>query len=137
MVGRKKPQSQSTTEASYRRGEIWMVDFGNPVGTELGMEHPAVIVSRQELNDFAARIGRVIVVPATSTHFTNSSGTTLFSHREVGDSISNGLHHSTYFMTEQVRSVSTIRLRRLIGVLEANHVRAIDDRLCLVLDLFQ
>ncbi|MBX9878871.1 MAG: type II toxin-antitoxin system PemK/MazF family toxin [Candidatus Obscuribacterales bacterium] len=137
MAGGGKPKSHSASEASYRRGEIWMVDFGNPLGTELGMEHPAVIVSRQELNNFAARLGRVIVVPGTSAHFTNSSGTTLFSHREVGDSISNGLHHSTYFMTEQVRSVSIIRLRRLVGVLEASHVRAIDDRLCLVLDLFQ
>lgn len=30
-----------------------MVDFGNPVGSELGMEHPGLIVSAQELNNSA------------------------------------------------------------------------------------
>lgn len=123
--------------ASYRRGDIWMVDFGNPIGAELGKEHPAVIVSMQQLNNFAQRLGRVIVVPGTSTHVTNQSGETIRSHREVTTSISNGLDHTTYFMSEQVRSVSIIRLRRLVGVMAASHVNAIDDRLCLVLDLFR
>lgn len=115
-----------------------MVDFGNPVGTELGMEHPAVIVSRQELNNNAARVGRVIIVPGSSTHFTNAQGKTLLSHQEVTASESNGLDHTTYFMTEHVRSVSiTRRLRRLVGAMENGHVRDIESRLCLVMDLFK
>lgn len=123
--------------ASYRRGDIWMVDFSTPVGTELGMEHPAVIMSQQDLNNLAARLGRVIVVPGTSSHFTNTQGKTILSHQEVAASASNKLDHTTYFMAEQVRSVSIIRLRRLIGTMEHVHVRDIENRLCLVMDLFK
>jgi mRNA interferase MazF len=128
---------QPVQPASYRRGDIWMADFGNPVGTELGMEHPAVIVSQQGLNNYAQRVGRLIVVPGTSTQFTNAQGKTLLSHQEVRASVSNGLNHTTYFMAEQVRSVSIVRLRRLIGAMENGHVRDIESRLCLVMDLFK
>ncbi len=114
-----------------------MIDFGNPVGTELGMEHPGVIVSRQELNDNAPRVGRVIVVPGTSTRFTNAQGKTFLCHQEVPASSSNRLDHTTYFMAEQVRSASISRLRRLIGVMENAHMRDIESRLCLVMDLFK
>jgi mRNA interferase MazF len=122
---------------SYRRGDIWMVDFGNPVGTELGTEHPAVIVSIQEFNNNANRIGRVIIVPGTSTHLTNAQGKTIKLHQEVLASISNGLNHTTYFMSEQVRTTSIIRFRRLVGAMEPAHVREIESRLCLVMGLFQ
>jgi len=101
------------------------------------MVHPAVIVSRQELNNFAAQIGRVIVVPGTSTHVTNAQGQTIFMHREVPASPSNGLHHTTYFMAEQVRSASILRLRRFVGSMERIHVREIEERLCFVMDLFK
>ncbi len=121
--------------SSYRRGDIWMVDFGNPVGTELGMEHPAVIVSIQELNK--APIRRVIIVPGTSTRITNAQGQTIRVHHEVPVAPSNGLHHTTYFMSEQVRTASLIRFRRLVGAMEQGHVREIEDRLCLVMGLFR
>lgn len=129
--------NQPATTASYTRWEIWMVDFGNPLGTELGMEHPAVIVSRLELNKYAPQIGRVIVVPGTSTQYTNSKGQTLTWHREVPASLSNGLRHTTYFMAEQVRSVSINRLRRLVGSMERVHASEIENRLCFVMDLFK
>jgi mRNA interferase MazF len=128
---------QPVQAASYRRGDIWMVDFGNPVGTELGLEHLALIVSRQELNALASKVGRVIVVPGTSTHFTNAQGKTLLSHEEVPASPSNRLDHTTYFMAEQVRTVSITRFRRLVGAMENSHLRSIESRLCLVMDLFK
>ena len=120
---------------NYRRGDIWMVDFGNPVGTELGMEHPAMIVSIQELNN--APIRRAIIVPGTSTRITNAQGQTIRVHHEVPASPSNGLDHTTYFMSEQVRTVPLIRFRRLVGAIEQRHVREIEDRLCLVMGLFR
>lgn len=120
---------------SYRRGDVWMVDFGNPVGTELGLEHPAVIVSIQELNH--VRMGRAIIVPGTSTHSINAQGKTVVIHQEVPASSSNGLHHTTYFMTEQIRTVSFLRFRRLVGALEHGHLREIENKLCLVMGLFR
>lgn len=133
MTQRTTPQAAQPP--NYRRGDIWMVDYGNPVGSELGMEHPGVIVSAQGLNNTAA--GRVIVVPGTSSHYTNAKGQTLLTHQEVPASLTNGLANTTYFMTEQVRSVSTVRLRKLRGNIERNLLRDIEDRLCLVLDLFK
>lgn len=137
MTAAPPSSNQPAQPVNYRRGDIWMVDFGNPVGTELGMEHPAVIVSKQEFNNLAQSIGRVIVVPGTSTRFVNSRGNTLLSHQEVPASGSNGLQHTTYFMAEQVRSVSIARFRRVVGAMENAHVRDIEDRLCLVMDLFK
>lgn len=46
-----------------RRGDLWMCDFGDPVGHEPGYRHPAVVVSATQFN---AR-GIMIVVPITKT----------------------------------------------------------------------
>jgi mRNA-degrading endonuclease toxin of MazEF toxin-antitoxin module len=114
-----------------------MVDFGNPVGSEIGMEHPAVIVSRQEYNNFADMLGRLIIVPGTSTHTTNSMGQTIITHEEVQSSNANGLAHTTYFMSEQVRAISIKRCRRLVGSMEKSYLKGLEQRLCLVMDLFK
>lgn len=48
-----------------RRGEVWLVDFGDPVGHEQGYRRPAVIVSSNDLKRGLA--GLAIVVATTST----------------------------------------------------------------------
>jgi mRNA interferase MazF len=48
-----------------RRGEVWLVDFGNPIGREQAGRRPAVVVSADRLNESLA--GVVIVVPCTTT----------------------------------------------------------------------
>lgn len=131
------PPKPDAAQPPFRRGDIWLVDFGNPVGSELGMEHPAVIVSRQEFNNFADKIGRLIIVPGTSTHTVNSKSETILTHEEVTASNANGLAHTTYFMSEQVRAISIIRCRRLVGSMEKRHVTSLEQRLCLVMDLFK
>jgi mRNA interferase MazF len=47
-----------------RHGEIWLVDFGEPIGREQAGRRPAVIVSDNEMNDGSS--GLVIVVPMTT-----------------------------------------------------------------------
>ncbi len=47
------------------RGEIWLVDFGTPIGHEQGYQLPAMIVSADRMNTSTA--GLVIVVPLTRT----------------------------------------------------------------------
>ena len=128
----------SPLPVTYQRGQIWMVDFGQPLGHEFGMEHPAVIVSERGINSLADKLGRLIVVPGISTRIENPrTGTLLSSHQEVPNSSANGLVNRTYFMAENVRSLSTQRLRRLTGMMEPILLRRLDDRLCLVMDLFQ
>lgn len=122
---------------AFRRGDIWMVDFGNPLGSELGMVHPAAIISIQEMNNAAHKIGRVIVVPSTSTNVRNAKGNTIAVHLEVIASSSNGLHHTTYFMAEQVRTASVIRFKKRLGQLDKQNIKEIENRLCLVMGLFK
>jgi mRNA interferase MazF len=124
---------QPSLPPSYKRGDIWMVDFGQPVGTELGMEHPALIVSIPEL----VALKKLIVVAGTSTRFENKRGNVISFHLEVPASASNGLDRATYFMSEQVRSLSVLRFRRRVGSIESKRLQEMEDRLCLVMKLFR
>jgi mRNA interferase MazF len=88
------------------RGEVWLVDFGDPVGHEQSGRRPAVVVSADPLN--ASRAGIVIVVPTTTTH------RGLPSHVEIEPRRS-GLDELSYAKCEDVKSVSVRRLVARLG----------------------
>jgi mRNA interferase MazF len=88
---------------NVRRGDIWLIDFGEPTGREQGGRRPGVIVSADRLNDSPG--GIAIVVPCTTT----PRG--LPSHIEI-QSETSGLDEVRYAKCEDVKSVS---VRRLIG----------------------
>jgi len=90
-----------------RRGEIWLVDFGEPVGREQAGLRPAVVVSSDALNDGPA--GVLLVVPVTSTR------RDLPSHVEIEPEES-ALHHPSYAKCEDVKSISERRLVDRLGV---------------------
>ena len=90
-----------------RRGEIWLVDFGMPVGRERAGIRPAVVASTDALNEGPA--GVVLVVPVTSTR------RDLPSHIEIEPGES-GLDHPSYAKCEDVKSVSERRLIDRLGV---------------------
>lgn len=92
---------------SARRGEIWLVDFGESVGHEQAGRRPAVVVSADQLNDSPA--GVVIVVPCTTTRRGVPSHVGL----EPGTS---GLDAVSYAKCEDVKSVSDRRLVLRLGV---------------------
>ncbi|MGH3914880.1 MAG: type II toxin-antitoxin system PemK/MazF family toxin [Pseudonocardiaceae bacterium] len=89
-----------------RRGEIWLVDFGIPVGHEQDYRRPAVVVSADRMN--ASRAGLVVVIPVTRTQ------RGLPSHVELDDEAT-GLREISYGKCENVKSVSTERLVHRIG----------------------
>ena len=93
-----------------RRGELWLVDFGEPIGREQAGVRPAVVVSTDALNEGPA--GVVLVVPVTSAQ------RGLPSHVEIepGDS---GLDHVSYAKCEDVTSASEGRLIDRLGVVGA------------------
>jgi mRNA interferase MazF len=91
---------------SARRGEVWLIDFGNPVGREQSGSRPAVVVSADSLNDSPA--GVVVVVPITTTH------RGLQSHVEI-DQGSSGLDEVSYAKCEDVKSVSEQRMIARLG----------------------
>jgi mRNA interferase MazF len=92
---------------SPRRSEIWLVDFGEPVGREQSGRRPAVVVSADLLNE--SRAGVVVVVPIT----TRNRG--LPSHIEI-DRDSSGLDEVSYAKCEDVKSISQQRLISRLGV---------------------
>ncbi|MEJ7765063.1 MAG: type II toxin-antitoxin system PemK/MazF family toxin [Acidimicrobiales bacterium] len=89
-----------------RRGEVWLLDFGDPIGTEQAGRRPAVVVSDDEMND--GRSGLVIVVPITSAR------RGLPSHVELDDPLT-GLDEISYAKCEDIKSVSEHRLITRLG----------------------
>jgi mRNA interferase MazF len=109
-----------------RRGEIWLVDFGDPVGREQSGSRPAVVVSADRLNE--SRAGVVIVVP-TTTAFRG-----LPSHVEI-ERGGSGLDEVSYAKCEDVKSVSTQRLIGRLGVVNDEAAFQIARALRFLLDL--
>ena len=109
-----------------RRGEVWLVDFCDPVGREQSGSRPAVIVSADRLNE--SRAGVVIVVPTT----TALRG--LPSHVEIEPGGS-GLDEVSYAKCEDVKSVSTERLIGRLGVVTDEAAFQIARALRFLLDL--
>lgn len=108
-----------------RRGEIWLVDFGTPIGHEQGYRRPAVVVSADRMN--SSRAGLAIVVPVTRTH------RGLPSHVEIEPAAS-GLREISYAKCEDVKSVSVERLVHRIGTIPAGELRRIVEILVLLID---
>lgn len=110
---------------SARRGEIWLVDFGEPVGREQAGRRPAVVVSADRLNE--SRAGVVIVVPCTTTH------RGLPSHVEI-DPETSGLDEVSYAKCEDVKSVSEHRLVGRLGAVNDEALFRIARALRFLLD---
>lgn len=89
-----------------RRGEIWLVDFGVPVGREQAGRRPAVVVSADPLNQGPA--GLAIVVPCTTAHRGLRSNIEL-------DPSDTGLDEVSYAKCEDVKSISAERLVARLG----------------------
>ncbi|MGI8815163.1 MAG: type II toxin-antitoxin system PemK/MazF family toxin [Pseudonocardia sp.] len=107
------------------RGEIWMVDFGTPIGHEQGYRRPAVVVSADRLN--RSRADLAIVVPMTRTRCG------LPSHIEVEPGES-GLREVSYAKCEDVKSVSIERLTRRVGLASPTELRGIVQVIVLLVD---
>jgi mRNA interferase MazF len=99
----------ATPPHSVRRGEVWLVDFGDPVGREQAGLRPAVVVSADSLNE--SRAGVVIVVPLT----TSRRG--LPSHVEIETGAS-GLDTVSYAKCEDVKSASEARFVARLGIVD-------------------
>jgi mRNA interferase MazF len=120
--------STALTEArpAPRRGDIWVVDFGTPIGHEQGYQRPAVVVSDDRLNRSRAEL--VIVVPVTTTR------RGLPSHVEIGTGES-GLAETSFAKGEDVKSISTRRLTRRLGTTTDDRLGRLENVLRLLLAL--
>lgn len=95
-----------------RRGEVYLCDFGDPIGHEQGFRRPAVVVSHDEMS----RYGLPIVLPVTRTKRGYPT------HVEL-DGV---LPVTSYVQCEQIRTVSAKRLLRPLAVLDDVAIMRID-----------
>lgn len=93
-----------------RRGDIWLIDLGEPLGHDQGWTRPALIVSSDGWN---AHAKTVTVLPLTRTRHG------LPTRVEIEPTSSNGLDEVSYARCEDIRAVSERRLTRRIGRVDA------------------
>jgi mRNA interferase MazF len=100
--------------------QVWLVDFGNPVGHEEGGVRPAVVVGSAVHCRFP--IGMAMVVPLTTRH----RG---LDHHVRIDSPESGLERTSWARTEDLTAVSTQRFRRAqpLGVASSNEVARLSE----------
>ncbi|HZE65719.1 MAG TPA: type II toxin-antitoxin system PemK/MazF family toxin [Sporichthyaceae bacterium] len=106
------------------RGEVWMVDLGQPIGHEAGATRPALVVS----DDPANAHGLAVMCPITRTR----RGYPTQVEIEQGSS---GLDTTSYVQTEQIRTVSTKRLTHRLGMIDSSELSSVERSLRFLLRL--
>lgn len=114
-----------------QRGEIRLVDLDPVRGSEANKRRPAVVVSNDQANAVAERLGRgvVTVVPMTS------NTARVFAFQVLLESGDTGLSVESKAQAEQVRAVSVDRLGPPMGRLPHRAMASLDDALRLHLGL--
>lgn len=92
--------------AEARRGELWLTDFGEPLGREQGWLRPALVVSADEWNRHASTL---TVLPLTRTRHSYPTRV------EIEPDTTNTLDATSYARCEDIRSISERRLVHSIG----------------------
>lgn len=115
-----------STGPAPARGEVWMAELGTGRGREQSGTRPILIVSVDGFNQSGS--GLVIAVPLTSRK------KRVRSHVEVLPP-EGGVSVTSYVKCEDVRSISTERLLRLIGSVSASTLSAVEDRLRFLMGL--
>jgi len=108
------------------RGEIWMVDLNPTMGHEQAGKRPALVVSVDSFNQSAAELA--IVLPLTS----RAMGIRSHVGIRKGEA---GLKINSYIKCEDVRSVSTKRLSRRLGLVSETTLDAVEDILRILMGL--
>jgi mRNA interferase MazF len=113
------------------RGEIRVVDLDPVRGSEANKRRPAVLVSNDQANTMAARLGRgvVTVVPVTS------NVERVFPFQVLLPAEETRLRMDSKAQAEQVRSVAVERVGPVVGRVPLRLMAAVDDALRLHLQL--
>jgi mRNA interferase MazF len=110
------------------RGEIWMVDFGIPFGSEPGWRRPSIVVQNDEFNQSAMHT--TIVIPLTSNlRLADFPGNMLLPVAQTG------LNKDSVAVTPQITVIDKARLSEKICDLSDEFMRQCDENIQLLLDL--
>ena len=108
------------------RGEVWLVDLDPARGHEQAGMRPGLVVSVDLFNRGPAEL--VVVVPLT----TRAKGIPWHVPVEPPEG---GLEQKSFIKCEDVRSVAKERLTRRLGMVSAETLVAVEDRLRILLGL--
>lgn len=114
-----------------RRGEIRVVNFNQARPSEVAKRRPALVVSNNQANQTAQRLGRGVltVVPITS------NVQQIYPFQVLLPAGTAGLRADSKAQAEQVRAVSIDRIGELIGQAPESIMASIDQALRLHLAL--
>ena len=114
-----------------RRGEVRLVDLEPVRGSEANKRRPAVLVSNDQANAIAGRLGRgvVTVVPLTS------NVERVFAFQALLPASVSGLRIDAKAQAEQIRSVAVERVGPVLGRLSPELMHDVDEALRLHLQL--
>lgn len=118
------PRHVTREPEAPRYGEVWLLDLGDPIGHEAAFWRPALVVS----DDRANRHGLVTVCPIGRTQRDYPTRIEI----EPGRS---GLDEISCVQAEQIRTVSTARLVRCLGVADLPVTHAVARVLRMLLRL--
>ncbi|MBA2323139.1 MAG: type II toxin-antitoxin system PemK/MazF family toxin [Pseudonocardiales bacterium] len=108
------------------RGDLWWVDFGDPVGSAPGYRRPAVVVSSDRFN--RSRLATVVVAAVTSNlRLAAAPGNVMLAPEP--------LPKPSVVNVTQLLAVDRVLLDERIGRLTHSDLHEVDDGLRLVLDL--
>ena len=110
-----------------RRGEVYWVRLDPTIGAEIAKTRPAVIISNDIGNQYAAR---VIVAPI-STGGTNN----IYPFEVLLQAGEGGLRQESKALLDQIRTVDKLRLERYIGTLDQARLDEINRASRLSLDV--
>lgn len=108
------------------RGEVWLVDLNPARGHEQAGKRPGLIVSVGLFNQGPA--GLVVILPMTS----KAKGIPLHVEVSIPDG---GLRQQSFVKCEDIRSISKERLFKRVGRVSDETMKAVEDRLRILLDL--
>ncbi|GAA1699526.1 type II toxin-antitoxin system PemK/MazF family toxin [Fodinicola feengrottensis] len=101
-----------------RRGEIWLADLDPTADNEVAGQRPVLVMSSDAFHNWPIHLA--IVVPLTT------SSRPLRHHTPV---VSGGLDRPSVARPEDVRSITTRRFTRRLGVADPSSVETVADSL--------
>ena len=108
------------------RGEVWFVDLDPTKRREHAGQRPCLVISDDRLNRSAAEL--VIVIPITSKNKHIPSHVELLPPE-------GGLQLQSFIKCEDIRSISTDRLIKVLGIVNQTTLDSVEERLRLLLKL--
>jgi len=114
------------TQKQPFRGEIWFVDLSPVCGREQAGKRPALVISVDLFNNGPA--GLIVVLPIT----TKEKGIPF--HLEIYPP-EGGLKEKSLIKCEDIRSISKERLLSRLGAVSTVTMKAVEDRVRILLNL--